>query len=340
VARLGAGHPHPVLELFLFLAAAEVSALFPQLHHHPVENALLDQQGVVGAAGGGVVEGFADPDLLGRIGQIGILGHDDDGIAGPDAVGRLAAGIGGLDHHGAAGREHQIHLAHELLAQRNRGFLDILDQVDRGADPAQPLPHEPADHRAGSFGRRMRGEDDRVAALEDSRPVAGRRGRGIRHGGERPDDPYRLGVFCETPGLVPLDHPHRFGMLDVPADAQNLDLVLGQLVFVNAHAGFFHGDFGAGGDIVVPVNLPGHRKGHFVDLLLGVILHLFLGSAGLGYQRTDDFFVACHIPLLIFNRNREATGKWSVQKTARGVNQFSDENISSSVAEEHPFFIS
>ena len=68
MARFGVRHPHPALKLFLFCRIAEVSALFLELLHHPVENALLDQQRIVGAAGGGVVKGFADPDLLRRIG--------------------------------------------------------------------------------------------------------------------------------------------------------------------------------------------------------------------------------------------------------------------------------
>jgi hypothetical protein len=48
-----------------------------------VENALLDQQRIVRTAGGGVVKGFTDPDLLRRIGQVSIFGHNDDRVTGP-----------------------------------------------------------------------------------------------------------------------------------------------------------------------------------------------------------------------------------------------------------------
>ena len=144
----------------------------------------------------------------------------------------------------------------------------------------------------------MGSKDDGVTALQDSRPVAGRRCRGIRHRGERPDDPYRLGVFRQPPGFIPLDHPHRFGMFDIPADPQDLDLMFGEFVLIDTHAGLFHSDLRAGGDIVVPVDLPGRREGHLVDLLLGIIFHLFLCGAGLGHQSADNLFVAQHIHLL------------------------------------------
>jgi len=87
-------------------------------------------------------------------------------------------------------------------------------------------------------------------------------------------------------------------VFDVAADAEDLDLVLGELVLVDPFPGFVHGRPRADGDVLVLVDLPGDRERHLVDLLLGVILDLFLRYARFGHEGRNDLLVTRHLRFL------------------------------------------
>ncbi len=88
--------------------------------------------------------------------MFGRLVDDHRGVAGADAVGRLARTVGGLDHRGTAGGDRQIAARHQLVGERNARPLDALQQVVRHAECLQGGAHHP--HRL----------DGRLAARRDA----------------------------------------------------------------------------------------------------------------------------------------------------------------------------
>ena len=92
------GVPHRRLELALLLGAGEVAAFLLQRLEERVVDRRFDQQVAVARAARPVVLGLADPRVHRGLGEVGGLVDDDRGVAGADAVGRLAGAVGGLHH--------------------------------------------------------------------------------------------------------------------------------------------------------------------------------------------------------------------------------------------------
>ena len=109
--------------------------------------------------------------------HVGRLVDDDGDVAGADAEGRRAAGIGRAHVGLRAGGHHQVALAHQLggacLVDRRR---QQLHQVARRADAVELRMDEFDQPRAGAPALGRRRDDDRVAALQRVDDLVGRRG--------------------------------------------------------------------------------------------------------------------------------------------------------------------
>ena len=133
-----------------------------------------------------VVERSAGDDLLGGVLKVDVAIDDDRHVAGADAVGRLARGVGGLHHGAAAGRDDDVRGLHQRLRGLDGAVGDHLDEVLGGAVLLQDLPVGARQVARGRLRLGMRREDDRVAGLEREHGVAHRRHDRIRdraHGG-------------------------------------------------------------------------------------------------------------------------------------------------------------
>ena len=200
--------PHEAPETLPLQGATQVPSFGGKAGQHLLENRLVDDDGVLAGTGGGIVERLALDDLMDGIGKIRGLVDDADRIAGPDTVRGGTARVGRLHHGGAARGDDEVHGLHQLRVVGIDGSADAA-RGPRGGPPASDLAHELADQRGSPFGGRVRGEDDRVPALEHGQAVAADRRRRIGHRRKRPHDADRLGELEEAPRRSSSIEPHR-----------------------------------------------------------------------------------------------------------------------------------
>ena len=224
-------------------------------------------------------------DLLRRLLDVHAAVDDHRHVAGTDAVGRLAGGVGGLHHRAAASGHHHVYHLHQLLGGFHRAVLDRLHQVVGPAVRLHDLHELVGQVHGALLGLRMRREDHGVAGLEREHAVAHRRHDRVgdrRHGA---DDADRLGDVDELHLFVFADDAAGLLVLEVVPDRPRLALVLEDLVLVDADAGLVHGHARQRFGVVVDVLADALDDG--VHLLLREAFEDGLGRTGLGHQLLD-----------------------------------------------------
>ncbi len=301
--------PEHVLELRLLRLVEDEAALRLQPGEHLVVDRVDQKDAVVGRAGGGHVERLRHADLLGGVVEVGGLVDGDHRIADADAQRRRAARISGVDHRPAAGGEDAVALLHQLVGLVERRRVDADDEVGRRAHGDQRLAHLVADELVGELGARVRGDDDRVPALDrvdrlDHRRrlgVGGRRQRADHADRLGDDDDLALGIFLEHADRLVAQYVHQGGA-GLAEDLEIFALVIAEPGLVDGEAGDLLGDAGAR-------DRPDHGADQRVDLLLAVMLDLLLRRArprdqagdlggGLGrFVAGEDSFLLAHLEL-------------------------------------------
>ena len=112
-----------------------------------------------------VIIGAAPGNLFCCLLQVHIGIHQGLHVAGAYAEGGLAAGVGRLDHAGAAGGDAGVAKLHDEAGGLHGGFGHHLNQVLGIANFPQRLPHELHRLDAGLLGTGMGANDDGVTAL-------------------------------------------------------------------------------------------------------------------------------------------------------------------------------
>ena len=146
--------------------------------------------------------------------------------------------------------------------------------------------HELARQQRGGLLRLgMRGEDDRVTALECEHGVAHWRDDRIGHRRHRTDHTHRLGHIDQVQVEVLVDDPARLLILQVVPDDARLALVLEDLVFVDTDPGLL--DRQLGEHLGIVVHVLADPLDDRIHLLLAEALELRLREARLGNEGLD-----------------------------------------------------
>ena len=205
-------------------------------------------------------------DLLDGVLDVHVAVDDDRHVAGADAERRPAGRVGRLHHRAAAGGDDDVDGLHQLLRRLDRALPDHLHEVVRPAVRLDDLHERVRENVGALLGLGMRREDHGVAGLEREHRVAHRRDDRVgdrRHGA---DDAHRLGDEDHVRLGVFADDAARLLVFQAVPDDAGLALVLENLVFVDADAGFIDGHPGQQLGVVVDVLADAFDDG--VDLCL------------------------------------------------------------------------
>ena len=257
----------------------EVAAGFLQQTLDLVIDAGENGDVLLGSADHAVIEGLGVDDGLHSHPQVGALVDNHVAVAGADADGGGAGGVGRLHHTGAAGGHDEIHALHQGVGDLQRGNGDPADDVLRQARLNGGVPHDLRRGDGAVHGVGMGGENDGVAGLEGQHDLVDRGGGGVGGGGDGGDDTLRGCNLFHAIGLVFGNDAAGLFVPHIVPDVLGSILVLGNFVHDNAVAGLLAGHFGQRDPHL------GHRHGGlFAD---GV--HLLLSKGAVGFLRgTDD----------------------------------------------------
>ena len=272
-------------DFLLFIGLENISAAFDEFRLDFIINFFNDRDGLLRSADHAVVESFALENRADGKFDIAGLVHDDRRISGADAQCGDSAGVSRLDHAGAAGRENHIDvgMAHETLAQCHRRFFDPPDNAFRSAGFDGCVQHELRGGDRALLGAGMRAEDDSVACLERNQGFEDRGGGRVGGRDDSRDESERFGNGVDAERLIMLQNSAGLHIFVLMINVFGGEVVLDDLVFDYAHAGFFHRHFGEFDTCIVGGESSGAED--CIDLLLGKLgvfaLSLFDGFDGL-----------------------------------------------------------
>ena len=128
----------------------------------------MGDDGLLGGADHAVIEMLGKDEVVGCTLDIDIRVDVCRGIARAHAEGRLAGGVCGLDHAGAAGGENRgdAIVAHERTGRFDGRMLDPLDTVLRGACGNGGIAHDLGGCNRALLGERVETEHNRATGLE------------------------------------------------------------------------------------------------------------------------------------------------------------------------------
>ena len=271
-----------------FFLVQDIAAALAELGFDFVVNGRKCRDGLFRGADHAVVEGLGEKDRVHSHFHVAGVVHDHRDIARADADRGGAAGISGLHHAGTTGGEDQsdVLMAHQIAAHGDGRLVDPGDDVFRCARLDRGIQDDLCGIASAFSGARMRTEHDTVAGLQRDQRFEDRRGCRIR----RRNDP-----GDHAAGLRDLDHAERIVRLDDPAclhrqefvaDVLGGVMILDDLVFHHAHAGFLDGHLRQRNPHVVGGQSGGLKDP--VDLFLCVVCEDFLCGFDFGDDRVDQ----------------------------------------------------
>ena len=276
---VGLGVEEHLGHLGSFVVVEEVAAGFLQQTLDLVIDAGENGEMLLGGADHAVIEGLGVDDGLHSHPQVGALVDNHVAVAGADADGGGAGGVGRLHHTGAAGGHDQVHALHQHVGDIHGGNGDPADDMLGQARLDGGVPHDlrggdGAVHRMG-----MRREDDGVAGLQRQHDFINGSGGRVGSGGNGGDDTLRGCNLFHAIGLVFGNDTAGLLIAHVVPDMLRGILILGDLIHNDAVAGFLAGHFGQ--------RDPHFGHGHSRLFTDGI--HLLLGKGAVRFLRcTDD----------------------------------------------------
>ena len=144
----------------------EVAATGLELGLDGIVDVGKDGHGLLGGADHTVIEGLRVDDRVDGELDVGGRVDDDRGVAGADAQGRGAGGIGGVDHARATGGEDDVGVAHELVGELEGRDGDPVDDALGGSGGLSSLAHDAGGLGGAGLGAGVRRDQDGVARLE------------------------------------------------------------------------------------------------------------------------------------------------------------------------------
>ena len=219
--------------------AEEVAAHLAEESLNLVVDAVENDYALLGGADHAVIESLGVDDRTDGESQVGRLVNDGGRVACADAESGSARAVRGLDHAGTARREDKIALLHKEVRLGERRSFDPADDLLRraGFDGCVKNDLRRGDRRV--LRTRVGADDNAVARLEGNKGLEdGGRSRVSRRN-DSPDNADRLGDLLDAGGLVAVDYTASLDILESVVDKFAGVVVLDDLIFDNAHAGFF-----------------------------------------------------------------------------------------------------
>ena len=233
-----------VAHFIQLIALEEIAAAALKLRAHFVVDAVQHRHALLRCADHAIVKRLGMDDRVDGQLDIRALVDDDRRVARADAQRRFAGGIRRMHHAGAARRQNDVRFVHQLARQFQAGELDAADNAFRRARLNRRLVDDARSLRRALLSARMRADEDRVAGLQAQQRLKDRRRRRVRRRDDRRDQADRLGNLLDAERRVFFQHADRLrvavGMVDIFAGV----VVLDDLVFHHAHAGFFNRHLG------------------------------------------------------------------------------------------------
>ena len=170
----------------------KVEAPFLSLGNHLMLHAFLHNDALLRSADRTVVKGLGAQNTLHRLPHIRAVVDVGRTVSGTHADGRLAGGIGGADHTGAAGGEDQFYLQgfHQLLAALQRRDRKTLDRILGSACLLRRLCHDSGCLPGAVYGLGVGRKDDAAPRLQGNDGLVAHRGGGIGAGHNGSNDPH------------------------------------------------------------------------------------------------------------------------------------------------------
>ena len=232
LAGIGSDTEHVLLQLGLLLPVDEVGTAALHLVDHPVVDVLMGDDGLLGGADHAVIKVLGEDQIIDGPGNAHILIDIGGGVPGPDTQGRLARGIGGLDHARTTGGQDGGHtrVLHQGTGGVDRGVFDPLDAVLRSTCLDGCVTNDPGGFDRALLSERMEAEDNRAPGLQgDQRLEYGGGGR-IGHRGDTGHDTNGLSHFNNAVHIILVDDAHRALLGQVVGHMLAGEDVLGGLV--------------------------------------------------------------------------------------------------------------
>ena len=283
-----------------FFGIEDVAAAFGKFFFDSIVNTAHHRDRLFGSTDHAVIERLGKENAVDSHFHIaGIIKHHRR-IAGAHAHSRSAAGIGGLHHAGTASGKDQSHVfvPHQVTAHSHSGFIDPGDDVLGSTGLNSGIQHDLGGKAGAFFGARMGAENNTIPGLEGDQSLENGSGGGVGSGNDPGDHAAGFGNLDHTGGIIGFDDPAGFQRQIFIADIFGGIMILDDLVFHHAHAGFFHGHLGQRNPHIV-----GGQSGSLenpVNLFLGEIGKFLLGGTDFGNQHIDHCFFLC---LLHFGGN-------------------------------------
>ena len=269
-------------DLSILLVVDDVSAGFFGILDGLGALLLGDDHVLLAGAQNAVIEGTAGDDHLDNFLQVDVAVDHDLNVALADADGRLAAGVGSLDHARAAGADAQIHSAHQAGRELHGGLGDDLDQVLGHAELFELSVHQLNSLDADALSAGMRADDDGIAALHRAGGVVHDGDDRVRGRGDGTDDADGLCDLGDLGVFIPVDDAATLLTLHAQPNGLGLVAALGDLAVVAAHAGLIDGHVGQ--HLGVIVHSLAHGAAGGVHLFLRIRLEFGLRHTRVCYK--------------------------------------------------------
>ena len=219
--------------------AEEVAAHLAEESLNLVVDAVENDYALLGSADHTVIESLGVDDRADGEGQIGRLVDDRGRITGADAESGSTRAVGGLNHAGSARRENKIALLHKEVRLGERGSFDPTDDLFRRTSFDGCVENNLRRGNRRVLRTRVGADDNAVTRLKSDKGLEdGSRSR-VRRRNDSSDNADRLGDLLDAGGLVAVDYAASLNILESVVDKFAGVVVLDDLIFNNAHAGFF-----------------------------------------------------------------------------------------------------
>ena len=176
--------------------------------------------------------------------HIGTFVNDGRRIAGTHTYGRLAGGVSGLHHAGAACCQDNVGFLHGHVGQLQAGYINPADNAFRCTGGNSSFQHNLGGSNGAALGTGVGADDDAVAGLQGKQGLEdGCRG-GVGGGNDGRHNANRLGNLLNAVAVILFDDTAGLGKTISIVNVFGSKVVLNDLIFHHAHAGFFHGQLG------------------------------------------------------------------------------------------------